>query len=140
MTIYVPDELADEIKAELGDQNMSGIFQAAVRKELDRTKARAELAAEGFERIQIYDTKRRRNLAFKGRLLGEAEDESGYTHRAYLTPKNVLTVFVTNFEDESLLWVYDTYEQFVADGTLPDGLLAAAADALGEEFVEELDI
>jgi len=133
MTIYVPDELAAEVKAELGDSNISAICQAALRSELNRVKARAEIAAEGFERVQVYDSKRRRNVAFKGRELGstEAGDQT-----AYLTPKGAIAVY---FDPDQELSVYDTYEAFIHDEQ-DDDLLATVAEALGEEYAEELDI
>lgn len=140
MTIYVSDELAAEVKAELGDQNVSAICQAALRKELDRTKARAEIAAEGFERVQVYENKRRRNVVFKGRQVGEAEDDQGHAYSAYFTPKNAIAVHVSDYDEESVLFVYDTYEQLIDDDRMPDDLLAAVARALGEEYAEELDI
>lgn len=139
MTIYVPDELAAEVKAEMGDQNISAICQAALRKELDRVKARADLAAEGFERVQVYESRRRRNVAFKGRRLGEFGDDP-YTWSVYLTPKNSIAVYYDDSDDRSELDVYETYEQFIADKDLPDELLASVANALGEEYAEELDI
>jgi hypothetical protein len=139
MTIYVSDELAAEIKAELGDQNISAICQTALRKELDRVKARTELAAEGFERFQIYSSRRRRNVTFKGRLLGVFDDDPD-RWSAYLTPKNAIAVHYDDDDERSELDVYETYEQFIANEDLPDALLATVADALGEEYAEELDI
>ena len=146
MTIYVPDELASEVKAELGDQNISAICQTALRKELDRAKARADIAAEGFERIQVYDTRRRRNVAFKGRFLGEAEepdtDGYDYLYKAYLTPKNAIAVHVDDGDDGEVseLRTYDTYAALIGDDGMPNSLLAAVANPLGEDFAEELDI
>jgi post-segregation antitoxin (ccd killing protein) len=140
MTIYVPDELAAEIKDELGDSNISAICQAALRKELDRTKARAEIAAEGFERIQVYDSDRRRNVAFKGRQLAEASDDYEHIFRAYVTPKGAIAVQGQDDEDRGVFSVYDTYEAFIADEDQPNGLHAGVAEALGEEWAEELDI
>jgi post-segregation antitoxin (ccd killing protein) len=138
MTIYVPDELAAEVKAELGDQNISAICQDALRKELDRTKARAEMAAEGFERVQVYESRRRRNVAFKGRPLGKFGDDPIWS--AYLTPKNAIAVYYDDCEDRQELDVYDTYQQFIDDEDLPGDLHAAVAAALGEEYAEVLDI
>ena len=79
-------------------------------------------------------------MAFKGRKLGEAEDGNGWTHIAYLTPKNAIAVEVTDYEEDDALFIYDTYGAFVADGNRPDGLLWVVAQALGEEYTEELDI
>ena len=57
MTVYVPDDLAAEVKAELGDSNVSAICQAALRAELNRVRARAQITKDGSAR-SIYDSKR----------------------------------------------------------------------------------
>lgn len=133
MTIYMPDELAAEVKAELGDQNISAICQAALRNELNRVRARAEIGVEGFERVQLYDGQRGRNVAFKGRQLASSEDD---TLTAYITAKGAIAVY---YDPDAEFSVYDTYEAFI-DGTQDADLLAAVARALAEEYAEELDI
>lgn len=134
MTIYVPDELAAEVKAELSDQNISAICQAALRNELNRVRARAEIGAEGFERVQLYDSQRGRNVAFEGRLLGSNEDD---TLSAYLTPKGAIAVY---FDPDQEFRVYDTYEKFIDEENHDTDLLFVVAEALAEEYAEELDI
>lgn len=132
MTIYVPDDLAAEVKAELGDSNVSAICQTALRTELNRVRAHATIAEKGFERVEVFDEKRERDVAFQGRELGYTEY---WEQTAYLTPKGAIAVYSA---DKQQLWIYDSYPEFT--GNAPDDLLAQVADALGEKHVEELDI
>jgi hypothetical protein len=137
MTIYMPDDLAAEVKAELGDSNVSAICQAALRAELDRARARARITEKGFERVEVYDGKRERDVAFQGREIGYADH---LEQTAYLTPKDSIVVYS---DDRQEMWVYDDYEEFVGnqdDPNHPDELIAQVAEALGEKYVEELDI
>lgn len=133
MTVYVPDDLAAEVKAELGDTNVSAICQQALRDELARVKARAEITAEGFERIEVYDSKDEMDVAFQGRKIGHADY---HDLTAYLTPKDAIAV---HDPDEDRLYVYDDYDAFAYDEQ-PDDLMADVAGALGERYVRELDI
>lgn len=135
MTIYLPDDLAAEVRDELGDTNVSAICQAALRDELNRKKARAEIDAEGYERVEVYDGKRERDVAFRGREIGYA---SYLDQTAYLTPKGIIAVYAAGRGDGEL-YIYDDYAGFAADEQ-PEELLASVADALGEKYVEELDI
>src|SRR5689334_12319989 len=110
MTIYLPDDLAAEVKADLGDTNVSAVCQAALRDELDRQKARAEIAAEGFERVEVYDDRDNEDVAFQGREIGYA----GYhDQRAYLTPREAIAVYNG---DQQRLYVYRDYAEFDAAG------------------------
>ena len=136
MTIYLPEDLAAEVREELGDDtNISAICQAALRDELDRRKALAERDAEGYERVEVYDGRKERDVAFQGRVIGftEYKDHAAY---AYLTPKGAIALHVGDSQE---LYIYDDYEAFAADEQ-PEELLASVAEALGEKYVEELDI
>ena len=56
MNIYLPDDLAADIKAELGEANISGIAQAALRAELARARGlQASVGEGGFQRIEATD-------------------------------------------------------------------------------------
>jgi hypothetical protein len=134
MTIYLPDDLAEQVKNELGDTNISAICQAALRAELDRVKARAQITEEGFDRIEVYDGKRERDVAFQGRRIGRSYDRE--TVEAWLTPKDAIAVYDADRQD---LYVYDSYGEF-ATPDWPEDLIAEVAGALGEKYVEELDI
>lgn len=134
MTIYLPDGLAAEVRDHLGDSNVSGICQAALRAEVDRAKAHAAAVAEGgFERVEVYDGHQDRTMAFQGREIGYQEH---HEVTAYLTQKGAIAVH--DGHDERL-YVYDGWDDFLADN---DGseLAPQVAGALGEEYVEELDI
>jgi hypothetical protein len=133
VTIYLPDGLAAGVKAELGDANVSAICQAALRGELDRVKARAEVGAEGFERVEVYDSRKGRDVAFQGRQIGDSHE---YDVAAWLTPKDAIAVRDGAKQE---LYVYDDYESFTAGG-FPEDLVADVAGALGERYVETLDI
>ena len=135
MTIYLPDDLAAGVKDDLGDTNVSAICQAALRDELRRQKARAEIDAEGYERVEVYDGKKERDVAFQGREIGYA---SYLDQTAYLTPKGVIAVYAGDKGDGEL-YIYPDYERFAADEQ-PEVLLASVAAALGEKYVEQLDI
>jgi len=134
MTVYVPDDLAAEVKAELGDSNVSAICQAALRAELDRVRARAAITKEGFERVEVYDSKRERDVAFQGRQIGRSYDREQLV--AWLTPKDAIAVYDGDQEE---LFVYDSYSEF-ATPDWPKDFIAEVFGSLGEKYVEELDI
>lgn len=132
MTVYVPDDLAAEVRNELTDTNISAIFQHALRAELDRARARAEITAEGFGRIEVYASSDGADVAFQGREIGQCDY---WEQTAYLTPKGAIAVYVGKQER---LYVYDDYGSFAA--AAPDALIAEVAASLGEKYVRELDI
>ena len=133
MTVYLPDDLAAEVKAELGDTNISAVCQAALREELGRQKARAEVTAEGFERIEVYDGRDDIHVAFQGREIG-----NDYQHdvTAYLTPKGAIAV---HDGGDQRLYIYPDYDDFAAHVRGVE-LASSVAASLGERYVRELDI
>jgi hypothetical protein len=133
MTIYIPDELAVAIKDKLGDANVSAICQDALRAEIARQEARAALGPADFERIEVYDSEKGADVAFRGRKIG---DDSDSPPSAYLTPKNAIAVYD---EVQQTLDVFDDYRDFAAENWSP-GFIAQVAEAIGEKYVEELDI
>jgi len=135
MNIYVPDNLATEVRDELGDANVSGICQDALKAELKRARTRAKIGAEGFERVEVYDSQygNGRDVAFQGREIGYA---SYLDQTAYLTPKGSIAVYSRKREELS---VYGDFEDFAAGGH-PDRLVGSVAVALGEKWIAELDI
>lgn len=96
-------------------------------------EARAEVPAKGFERIKVYDGKGDKDVAFQGREVGYADY---LDQRAYLTPRGAIAVYVA---DRERLRIYPGYDDF-ADDEHPEELRASVARALGEKYVEELDI
>jgi hypothetical protein len=133
MTIYIPGALATEIKDKLGDANVSAICQKALRAEIARLEARAALGPKGFERIEVWDSEKGADVAFRGRKLG---DGWGGGEAAYLTPKDAIAVYD---ELQQTLEVYDDYREFAAQDWDP-GFIAEVAEAIGEKYVQELDI
>jgi hypothetical protein len=130
ITVYLPDEIGRWAKEnELG---LSRMLRDAVENEKRRRGARARVAAEGFERVEVYDSRRDRDVAFQARRLGGSYESE---IDAYLTPKGSIAVYTSGQE----LYIYDSYEEFAADEP-PHDLHAEVADALGEKYVEELDI
>jgi hypothetical protein len=63
----------------------------------------------------------------------------GSTHKAdaWLTPKGTIAVYDHR---EQELYTYDEYGAFADDEGIDERLRADVADALGEKYVEELDI
>jgi hypothetical protein len=132
MTIYLPDVLAAEVKAGLTDTNISAVCQAALRVELEREKAMEKIDADGYQRVVLYDGKREHDIAFQGRKIGGSQKAD-----AWLTPKGTIAVY-DHHEQE--LYTYDEYGAFADDEGVDERLRADVADALGEKYVEELDI
>jgi hypothetical protein len=139
VNIYLPDDLAADIKAELGEANISGIAQSALRAELARARGlQGALADEGgFRRVEAVD--REEDVVFRGRKIGS--DSQRLT--AYLTPKG--NIAVVDERENRLLDVYDEYGAFeddYADSDRPgtQEMVREVAKALGEKSVRELDI
>jgi hypothetical protein len=133
MTIYIPDDLAAEMNDRLADTNISAICQAALWAEVARVQARARITAEGFERIEVYDSKKDRDVAFQGREIGHSKSPE---ERAYLTPKHAIAVYAAA---EKHLYVFPDFDELAMTVT-PEDLVAQVARALSEKYVEELDI
>ncbi len=136
LNIYLPDDLAADIKAELGEANISGIAQNALRAELARARGLQALADEdGFQRVEAVDGDE--DVAFQGRKIGSADDLT-----AYLTPKRNIAV-VDEREDQ--VYVYDECEAFLDDYGDSDRpgtqeMVRQVAKAMGVKSVRELDI
>jgi hypothetical protein len=139
VNIYLPDDLAADIKAELGEANISGIAQSALRAELARARGlQGALAHEGgFQRVEAVD--REEDVAFRGRKIGS----DGQHLTAYLTPKG--NIAVVDQRENRLLDVYDEVEAFIDDYGDTDRpgqqeMVRDVARALGVKSVRELDI
>jgi post-segregation antitoxin (ccd killing protein) len=128
MTIYLPHELAERVKAE-DDLNVSGVCQEALEAELGR-RARLTQLDEGMNRVTAL--KDGVTVSFAGRRL--ASDDRGRT--VYLTARHRIAI-VDNEGDG--VWDYDNLDDAEAEDVDPV-LLAQAAYSLGEERVVELDI
>ena len=139
MNIYLPDDLAADIKAELGEANISGIAQSALRAELARARGLQEALADegGFQRVEAVD--REEDVAFRGRKIGS----DGQYLTVYLTPKG--NIAVVDKRENRLLDVYDEDRAFIddyADSDRPgtQQMVREVTKALGLKSVRELDI
>jgi hypothetical protein len=84
MNIYLPEDLAADIKAELGEANISGIAQNALRAELARARGQVLADKHGFQRVEAVDGDE--EVAFQGRKIGRDYDQN---RTAYLTPMRI---------------------------------------------------
>jgi hypothetical protein len=139
VNIYLPDDLAADIKAELGEANISGIAQSALRAELARARGlQGALADEGgFQRVEAVEGEE--DVAFRGRKIGS----DGQHLIAYLTPKG--NIAVVDQRGNRLLDVYDEVEAFIVEYGDTDRpgrqeMVREVARALGVKSVRELDI
>jgi len=131
MTIYVPDDLAEVVK-EHADLNVSAVCQDALRRELVRREELAKLD-KGMERHVMF-TEDRGQVAFVAK---QVFYNDRYEISAYITRRHRIAVSV---KDE--LYEWDSFEDIACDPNWAGspGLVAAVAEALGEEHVTELDI
>jgi hypothetical protein len=139
MNIYIPDTLAEQVRTELAEANISAICQAALQDELERRKAMAGQVSQGFERVELFDGKRERDVIFQGRELYANDGDA-----AWLTPKGSIAAFWSDGEE---LVIYDSFRELAEP---PAGLIQASeafemlvsgvASALGEKYAEVLDI
>jgi hypothetical protein len=139
VNIYLPDDLAADVKAELGEANISGIAQSALRAELARARGlQGALADEGgFQRVEAVEGEE--DVAFRGRKIGS----DGQHLTAYLTPKG--NIAVVDQRENQLLDVYDEVEAFIVEYGDTDRpgrqeMVREVAKALGVKSVRELDI
>lgn len=139
MNIYLPDDLAADIKAELGEANISGIAQNALRVELARARGLQEALTgeDRFQRIEAVDGEE--DVAFQGRKISS---DDGQHLTAYLTPKGNIAVVD---EREDRLYIYDECQAFIddygdSDRPSTQEMVRAVAKALGVKTVRELDI
>jgi hypothetical protein len=137
VNIYLPDDLAAAVKAELGEASISGIAQNALRAELARARGLQVLADDdGFQRVEVVEGDD--DVAFQGRKIGSTDDVA-----AYLTPKGHIAV-VDELENR-LLDVYDELQAFIddyedADRPGTQEMIREVAGALGVKSGRDLDI
>lgn len=135
MTIYLPDELGERAKAEDG-LNVSAICQRALEEELVQRETLRGLGE--FERIVVHVSLQQepRDVAFYGIPLGRVDDQT-----AYRTQRGRIAVYDGLNEDlESFDTLDDLVEHYSPLAEAEAQLVAIVARAIGERFVEELDI
>jgi post-segregation antitoxin (ccd killing protein) len=132
MTIYLPDELGERVKA--ADLNVSGVCQHALVGELDRLDAIKRLdESEEMARVELYDHARDQRVAFMGQHL-VTTDRADYA--AYRTEHGRIAVEDMNRER---LYVYEDFDELAADFGDAE-LVAEVAGVLGEDYTIMLDI
>ena len=137
VNIYLPDDLAAAVMAELGEASISAIAQNALRALLARARG-LQLPAEehGFRRVEALEGDD--DVAFQGRKMGSTDNLA-----AYLTPKG--NIAVVDERGNRLLGVYDECQAFIddyGDSDRPGAqeMVRDVAKALGVKSGRELDI
>ena len=132
VNIYMPDELHAEVKA--SGFNLSAVCQQAARAQLDMERAMSTLTRD-METITL-DVANRDGESHKKRFIGHLIAGDVYDYAVYLTVNGRVAVH----GPDNKLDVYDTFEDFAEAYNGHPDVVAEAAEALGEDFVEELDI
>jgi len=135
ITVYLPDELGRWAKD--AGLNLSRLLRDEVQPERKRAETRAKISVGGFERIERYDSREDRHFAFQGRQICKYRDNYHNDATAWLTPKGAIAIYD---DTEEHLSTYRDYKQLAEGSGQPGGLIASVAHALGEKYVEELDI
>lgn len=140
VSIYMPDDLHQAVKA--SGFNLSAVCQVAARAELAKEKAMTKLKdGMGPVTVEVGRDDTWRKQRFTGRILATHEQgDRGWD--VYLTAKGKIAV---HYGDESKpvseLHVCESFDAFATQmGDDLTELVAEVADALGEDYVEELDI
>ena len=137
VTVYLPDDLGAQVQQH-ADLNVSAVTQRALREELQQREAAAKLRA-GMERIKVRALETHEgDVAFVGRELAYREQRPEST--AYLTKGGKIAVYDNDYQG---LFVYDSFAELAGHpGWAHDssGFVARIGEALGEEYVVELDI
>jgi hypothetical protein len=136
VTCYLPDEVGKWAKE--NDLGLSRLLRAAVEEEKQRREARAGISEHGFERVEVYDDQKERDVAFRGREIARDYDTG---QAAYLTEGGAIVV-----TDQGMFSTFDAWDDLAGQDERdtrarpPEALMMQIADALGERYVEELDI
>lgn len=139
MTIYLPDELFEKVKAH-EDLNVSAVCQEALREELSWREAAAKFG-EGMKRHTLFDEARERDVSFIGKRIYTHDTHPFRDDEVYLTAKHALAVYQ---DHEQRLHVYDDFDalkrEFAGSSEEAEFFLAGVAQELGEKYVVFLDI
>lgn len=134
MTIYLPDDLAEQVKAE-SDLNTSAVCQKALRSELGHRSELAKLDVN-MERVEHYIGETGLTVAFYGVLLAADQYLT-----VYLTKRHRIAVYD---ESDHTLVDFDTFDDFDIEMYHRDPQLqmfiAEVGQALGHDSVVELDL
>jgi hypothetical protein len=147
-TIYLPDDLAKAVKAQ-ADLNVSEVCQDALRHELSRRKALAELGrvmerhvfrvygkASAIPNLEFPEGTSKEVAFFATEIAGDTRATS-QPWTAYRTMGNHIVLW----NDNGGLMVFSKFDDLRASswGKRPD-VIAEIAKALGENYVTDLPI
>jgi post-segregation antitoxin (ccd killing protein) len=140
MTIYLPDELHERVKADAG-LNVSAVCQEALERELG---VRQELTRQdgNMERVEVVTVDRDGEMltfAFQGTLLHLFNHGADGSTTVYLTKRHRIAVH-TEIGATQTLEDFDSLDALEADGSFDPTFIATVAGALGDERPIELDI
>lgn len=125
-TIYVPDELADELQ-HYPNINVSAVCQAALRRELIMLETLNET-----ERVEVELDER--TVAFQGNEVAYSEVQDT---TFYVTAKGAVAVYsgerLTLDVQPDFASFAEAYEDWASE-------VSQVAEAMGEQYVEVLDI
>lgn len=142
VTIYLPDELAERVKA--SGVSMSPVCQRALQQEVEKMQTTQDLEARQ-ERIVVDVGEPPIQKAFYGTWLihpdPDESNERGYYFGVALTRNGQIAVHVQHVNEyrPPELLVYSSLDEAAAD-EVPDEIVALAARELGEDRPIELDI
>jgi post-segregation antitoxin (ccd killing protein) len=135
--IYLPDELAEKMKA-ANILNVSSICQTALKIELKRLKRLAQLEKD-FHDVQVAtdnaDGSYRGTVEFIGKLLVSDDNDTD----VYFTGRHRLALVGPWNQGDRVLRDYDTWQDAIAEGE-DEMLLSRASEELGVPRVVRLDI
>ena len=132
MTVYLPDDLHERVKAQ-PDLNVSAVCQQALSRELDRLGYLDRLDHGEWLDVTL-DTAAGR-VVFTGQLLA-TEDYSEYP-AVYLTSRHRYAVVVAERGEEAV-YDFDSLDEALKD--LPVQVIADARRAVGDDTPIRLDI
>jgi hypothetical protein len=147
-TIYLPNDLAKAVKAR-ADLNVSEVCQKALRHELSRREALAELERDMKRHVlRVYGNASAipnlklpagtsKEVAFIAREIAGDTRATSKPWTAYFTKKEKIVLW----DDNGGLTVFSSLNDLRASswGSRPD-VVAEIAKALGEDYVTDLDI
>ncbi|BAS29381.1 hypothetical protein [Limnochorda pilosa] len=152
VTLYVRDgdgQLWERAKALAGgDDSLSGLVTEALRRYVDEQERKQAARQEVKDRMREYVlettiisggvvTGSKRKVRFVGALLAEGQ-EATTIHDVFLTSGGKLVHFI-EASDGNFYDVYETLDDLAARAAVPEDVLAEAVEALGEEYVVNID-
>ena len=133
ITVYLPDDLAARVRE--ADISPSPLVQRCLEAELARREGATE-SADALAPIEIWASINGRGEPTRKRFRGRVIAEDAHV-TVYATAKSQIAVVD---EKKDALYVYPTLDDLAGAMAAKPDLVAQAFAALGEDFVEELNI